>query len=414
MAKIKAFFGKIWAWVLAHKLIAGIIAGAFVVALTVAIVVPVSVSASRKKKAAQEQQSQQQQPAGDQGGGQQGGGEQGGGEQGGGGQQGHTHSYVFDQFIWKETPGDFEAQARYVCSGDASHEVFYDATVTLESTTAAKCFEDGANHWAASYTGEDGVHNGNKDEVLTARHYHRYTSSTAKVAGTVNFDEYVCPDCGECVYKVNDIYFSFKQLTAPTANENGKMMVRFFDIDETNHRFNVHESTDDKYISAEASIPAFIPYGGEWIIDTVNHEYLELRNNISLINNSVGNRTTLGITLIEANNMSKVMFSEGNWHYEVANLTSIIPEMIYTLNVYAGASYGSCYAGTTVYQHSFARKNGFTTPTEADLAEVYSGHILEGFSTTNEGPKAYDVNQSGIAIPETFTGSLNLYCLWSA
>ena len=51
---MKAFFAKIWAWVLAHKLIAGIIAGATVVVLTVAIAVPCGVSASRKKKAAQD------------------------------------------------------------------------------------------------------------------------------------------------------------------------------------------------------------------------------------------------------------------------------------------------------------------------------------------------------------------------
>ena len=73
---MKAFFAKIWAWVLANKVLAAIIAGATVVVLTVAIVVPVSVSSAKKKKAAQEQQSQQQQPAGDQGG----GGQQGGGE----------------------------------------------------------------------------------------------------------------------------------------------------------------------------------------------------------------------------------------------------------------------------------------------------------------------------------------------
>ena len=74
---MKAFFAKIWAWVLAHKLIAGIIAGATVVVLTVAIAVPCGVSASRKEKAAQEE-TQQTQPAGDQGAGDQ-GGQQGGG-----------------------------------------------------------------------------------------------------------------------------------------------------------------------------------------------------------------------------------------------------------------------------------------------------------------------------------------------
>ena len=88
---MKAFFAKIWAWVLANKVLAGIIAGATVVVLTVAIVVPVSVSASKKKKAAQEQETQQSQPAGDQSSGDQ-GGQQSGGDQGGG-QAAHEHKW---------------------------------------------------------------------------------------------------------------------------------------------------------------------------------------------------------------------------------------------------------------------------------------------------------------------------------
>ena len=128
---MKAFFGKIWAWVLAHKLIAGIIAGATVVVLAVAIAVPCGVSASRKKKAAQEQQSQQQQPAGDQGGGQQGGGDSGG-------SQGHTHSYTFDSFVWTTTAGNYTAKAKYVCAEDSAEEL-HDATVTkLGSSTESR------------------------------------------------------------------------------------------------------------------------------------------------------------------------------------------------------------------------------------------------------------------------------------
>ena len=83
---MKAFFGKIWAWVLANKILAGIIAGATVVVLAVAIAVPCGVSASKKKKAAQEQETQQSQSSGDQGGSQQ------GGEQGGG-QAAHEHKW---------------------------------------------------------------------------------------------------------------------------------------------------------------------------------------------------------------------------------------------------------------------------------------------------------------------------------
>ena len=100
---MKAFFAKIWAWVLANKVLSAIIAGGTAVVLEVAIAVPCGVSASKKRKAAQEQETQQSQPssggdAGGQGGSQQGGGEQGGGQQQGGGEQGggqaaHEHQW---------------------------------------------------------------------------------------------------------------------------------------------------------------------------------------------------------------------------------------------------------------------------------------------------------------------------------
>lgn len=146
---MKAFFGKIWAWVLANKILAGIIAGATVVVLAVAIAVPCGVSASKKKKAAQEQQSQQQQPAGDQGSGQQGGE---GGE--GGGQQGHTHNYVFKEFAWKETPNNFTADAVYECAAD-HEQILYTAEVTKTDHTDPTCMATGSNHWHASYDGHE-------------------------------------------------------------------------------------------------------------------------------------------------------------------------------------------------------------------------------------------------------------------
>ena len=60
---MKAFFAKIWAWVLANKVLAAIIAGGTAVVLAVAIAVPCGVSASKKRKAAQEQETQQSQPS---------------------------------------------------------------------------------------------------------------------------------------------------------------------------------------------------------------------------------------------------------------------------------------------------------------------------------------------------------------
>ncbi len=79
---MKAFFGKIWAWVVAHKLIAGIIAGATALVIATAVAVPVGVSSAKKKKAQQEDTQQKDDTSsGDQGGQQ--GGDQGGGDQGG-------------------------------------------------------------------------------------------------------------------------------------------------------------------------------------------------------------------------------------------------------------------------------------------------------------------------------------------
>ena len=58
MQAIKAFFGKVWAWVLANKVLAGVIAGVATLAIVTAIVVPVSVSSAKKKKAAEQEQQQ--------------------------------------------------------------------------------------------------------------------------------------------------------------------------------------------------------------------------------------------------------------------------------------------------------------------------------------------------------------------
>ena len=152
---MKAFFAKIWAWVLANKVLAAIIAGGTAVVLAVAIAVPCGVSAAKKKKAAQEETS----IPGDNSGSQQ-GGEQGGG----GGNQGHTHNYVFKEFNWTQTPGAYTANAVYECAKD--HETTdYVATVTkLPTSVAATCQNAGVNKWHAEYDG----HEDNKDENVPA------------------------------------------------------------------------------------------------------------------------------------------------------------------------------------------------------------------------------------------------------
>ena len=79
---MKAFFAKIWAWVLAHKVVAICIAAGTALVIATAVAVPVGVSSAKKKKAQQETQQPDNTPSsGDQGGQQ--GGEQSGGDQGG-------------------------------------------------------------------------------------------------------------------------------------------------------------------------------------------------------------------------------------------------------------------------------------------------------------------------------------------
>ena len=64
---MKKFLLAVKAWIIAHKVIAIVIAGAAALAITTAVVVPVSVSAAKRRKAAE--QDSQQSSSGDQGGG---------------------------------------------------------------------------------------------------------------------------------------------------------------------------------------------------------------------------------------------------------------------------------------------------------------------------------------------------------
>ena len=172
---MKAFFGKIWAWVLANKVLAAIIAGGTAVVLAVAIAVPCGVSASKKRKAAQEQETQQSQPSsgGDAGG--QGGSQSGdqGGQQGGGQQGGHT------THTWATAWSHDETNHWHACTGcteknDVEAHKFGAWTIvseTKEERTCSTCgykeekahahtFADGwshdeTNHWHASTCGHN-------------------------------------------------------------------------------------------------------------------------------------------------------------------------------------------------------------------------------------------------------------------
>ena len=126
---MKAFFGKIWAWIVAHKLIAGIIAGVTVVVLTVAIVVPVSVSVSKKKKAAEEE-TQETTPQDKE--------EDKGGE--------HVHQWGAPKFTWND---DNTASAEFVCTLDPTHVHVENAVITSEVTNAT-CTNAGATNYTAT------------------------------------------------------------------------------------------------------------------------------------------------------------------------------------------------------------------------------------------------------------------------
>lgn len=73
----------------------------------------------------------------------------------------HTHSLVFDSFVWTTTAGDYKAKAKYKCSANDGYEESHDAVMT-KTTEAPTHTADGANHWTATYQDQ----HENKDEVL--------------------------------------------------------------------------------------------------------------------------------------------------------------------------------------------------------------------------------------------------------
>ena len=75
------------------------------------------------------------------------------------------HDYQFVEFVWTETPGNYTAQAKYVCSHDASHIEMHDALIDVEQTTAPTCENTGLLTYTATYE----THSDTKTEVLEAK-----------------------------------------------------------------------------------------------------------------------------------------------------------------------------------------------------------------------------------------------------
>ena len=100
------------------------------------------------------------------------------------------HDYQFAEFVWGD---DYSAQAKYVCSHDASHVQLHDATVTNEVTTQPGCETKGVRTYTATY---DGHTDTKTDEVAATGHSlvaHSAKAATCTEAG--NSAYWSCEDC---------------------------------------------------------------------------------------------------------------------------------------------------------------------------------------------------------------------------
>ena len=148
---MKAFFAKIWAWVLAHKVVAICIAAGTALVIATAVAVPVGVSSVKKKKAQQETQQPDNTPSGGDQGGQQQGGEQGGGNQGGG-EQGSGQSAPTYTVVWKNDNGSVLETDTNVAEG--SMPSFDGADPTKASTAQYDYAFNGWNPAVTAVTGD--------------------------------------------------------------------------------------------------------------------------------------------------------------------------------------------------------------------------------------------------------------------
>lgn len=100
------------------------------------------------------------------------------------------HDYQFAEFVWGD---DYSAQAKYVCSHDASHVQLHDATVTNKVTTQPGCETKGVRTYTATY---DGHTDTKTDEVAATGHSfvaHAAKAATCTEAG--NSAYWSCEDC---------------------------------------------------------------------------------------------------------------------------------------------------------------------------------------------------------------------------
>ena len=177
------------------------------------------------------------------------------------------HDYVLQEFIWDETPGNFTAIARYVCSRDESHTEDREATVTSEITTAPTCEDDGIR----TYTATCGKDVDIKTEVVSALNHNYgepvyiwnddYTECTAKVV-CANDENHVIEETATAVYSViSDAEWYYDEETEESGYRHG---VGCFSAKFSDPHFQGQE------------IRACIPYFDPWAYDgTYNSDYNE-------------------------------------------------------------------------------------------------------------------------------------------
>ena len=101
----------------------------------------------------------------------------------------HTHNFVFDKFIWTETPGAYTAVAHYVCAADSATED-HNATVTKDPSSVPQVCEEEhpKNVWKAEYDG----HSETKEEGLSVIHHNWSLESWAWTDVTSAVAHFVC------------------------------------------------------------------------------------------------------------------------------------------------------------------------------------------------------------------------------
>ena len=100
-----------------------------------------------------------------------------------------NHDYQFDSFVWE----GFTAQAKYVCSHDASHVEMHNATVTDEVTTNPGCETKGVRTYTATYDGHTDTKTDEVDETGHSLVAHAAKEETCTEAGNAAY--WSCKNC---------------------------------------------------------------------------------------------------------------------------------------------------------------------------------------------------------------------------